>query len=116
MVSVLQTAVETAAFIAEARRNLTNEERDAAINAIAADPERGRLIIGGGGIRKIRVAVAGRGKRGGARVIYYYHDQRTPIFLLTVFAKNEKSDLTARERNSLAAAAKLLARTYGAVR
>lgn len=49
------------------------------------------------GLRKIRMGASGRGKRGGARVIYYYFDSEGSIFLLYIFAKNEKSDLNAEE-------------------
>lgn len=44
----------------------------------------------------------GRGKSSGVRVIYYYHDQRIPLYLLTVFGKNEKSNISKSERNELA--------------
>jgi hypothetical protein len=55
-------------------------------------------------VRKLRVAASGRGKRGGARVIYFYFDRHNPIYLLAVFAKNERSDLSAAQRNTLAKA------------
>jgi len=60
------------------------------------------VIPGTGGIRKVRVAASGRGKRGGARVIYLFGGDNVPVFLLAVFAKNEKSDLSQAERNNLA--------------
>ena len=60
----------------------------------------------------MRVGLAGKGKRGGARVIYYYHSDVVPLFLLVVFAKDDKSDLTAAERASLAKAALALKSSY----
>ena len=57
---------------------------------------------GTGGIRKLRWAGGGKGKSGGVRVIYYYHDQRIPLYLLTFFGKNEKSNITKSKRNELA--------------
>lgn len=60
------------------------------------------LIKGGGGIRKVRVAVGGRGKRGGARVIYYWAMRRHVILLLFAYSKNESEDLTARQVAELA--------------
>jgi hypothetical protein len=57
---------------------------------------------GTGGIRKLHWARGGKGKSGGVRVIYYYPDQRIPLYLLTVFGKNEKSNITKSERNDLA--------------
>ena len=63
---------------------------------------------GTGGIRKLRWGRGSRGKSGGARVIYYYHDQRIPLYLLTVFGKNEKDNLSKSERNDLAKLVSLL--------
>ena len=57
---------------------------------------------GTGGVRKLRWGKGGRGKSGGVRVIYYFHDELLPLYLLTLFAKNEQANLTARERNTLA--------------
>ena len=57
---------------------------------------------GTGGIRKLRWARGSRGKSGGVRVIYYYHDERIPLYLLTVFGKNERANLSKAERNELA--------------
>jgi mRNA-degrading endonuclease RelE of RelBE toxin-antitoxin system len=70
-------------------------------NELCANPDAGDLISGTGGARKIRVALLGRGKSGGARVIYYYRDSRNAIFLLTLYPKNKKSDLTAKEKIAL---------------
>ena len=57
---------------------------------------------GTGGIRKLRWNRGSRGKSGGVRVIYYYHDERIPLYLLTVFGKNERANLSKAERNDLA--------------
>jgi hypothetical protein len=110
----LATVVETDAFVARARGRMTDSEREAAIVMIAADPLRGDLIASGGGIRKVRFAIGRRGKSGGVRIIYYYHSLNLPVFLLTVFAKNEQANLTPAERNALAKAAKQIAKAYGA--
>jgi hypothetical protein len=113
MARTLITVVETAAFVARAKGRMSDEERRRAIDTIAADPESGRLIEGGGGLRKIRFGIAGRGKRGGVRIIYYLHDPSVPVFLLSVFAKNERDDLTKAELNQLRRMAKQIARAYG---
>lgn len=68
---------------------------------LAAHPLSGDLIAGTGGLRKIRWSGAGRGKRGGVRVIYYYVDEESQIWLLLIYAKNEKQDLSAAEKKVL---------------
>jgi hypothetical protein len=69
---------------------------------IAADPELGALIRGGGGIRKVRVAVGSRGTSGGARVIYYWAVRRDVILLLYAYPKNAATDLTPKQVLQLA--------------
>ncbi|MDQ0441174.1 type II toxin-antitoxin system RelE/ParE family toxin [Methylobacterium persicinum] len=61
----------------------------------------GDLVQGTGGIRKLRWGLEARGKSGGARVIYYYHDAGMPLFALTAYAKNDRDDLTQQDRNDL---------------
>ncbi len=98
----MQTVVETHHYFARAEKLLSENERNDLINYLAAYPLRGDILAGTGGIRKVRFAKGGRGKSGGVRVIYYYHSRERPIYLLEIFAKNEKSSLTAAERNALA--------------
>ncbi|MEQ1882854.1 MAG: type II toxin-antitoxin system RelE/ParE family toxin [Burkholderiales bacterium] len=62
-------------------------------------------------MRKLRWQRGGRGKSAGVRVIYYFHNKRIPLYLLTVFAKNERADLTQQERNELAKLVTLLIKT-----
>lgn len=113
MKAPLITVVETAAFVSDVKSCMTEEERTEAISTIAANPECGDLIPGGGGIRKVRFAVGSKGKSAGVRIIYYFHNELLPIFLLAVFAKNDRANLTKAETNMLGAAAKMLARKYG---
>ena len=67
---------------------------------------------GTGGIRKFRWASGNRGKSGGVRVIYYFHNESMPLFLLTLFGKNEKANLSKAERNELTKLANIL-KNYG---
>ena len=79
----------------------TAAEREDIVAMVAADPECGELIQGTGGFRKVRVGRAGMGKRGGARVVYILRNEGFPIFLVAAYAKNEKDNLTKKERNEL---------------
>lgn len=95
------TVVESRPFIADAARCLSEQEREEFIGYIARNPTAGAVISGTGGIRKVRWRAGGHGKRGGARIIYYYHSNMIPLFLLTAYAKARKSDLTATERSAM---------------
>jgi hypothetical protein len=72
------------------------------VDRLAADPTCGVVIPGSGGIRKVRFGFGARGKSGGARIIYLFSGVSLPVFVLAVFAKNEKADLSLGERNALA--------------
>ncbi len=81
---------------------LLDDDSYAAFQRMLADrPECGDVIEGTGGIRKVRVATSGRGKRGGSRVIYYHFATASQIALLLIYPKNEKDDLTPYERKAL---------------
>jgi hypothetical protein len=108
----MQTVLETPPYLADAERLFSEDERTAIIDTVSADPQCGVVIPGTGGVRKVRVAASGRGKRGGARVIYLFGGDDVPVFLLAVFAKNEKSDLSPAERNSLGKITAEMLRTY----
>jgi hypothetical protein len=69
--------------------------------ALATNPELGKLIRGSGGLRKVRWALAGRGKSGGVRVIYYWWTAAHRITFLDIYPKNEKENLTPNEIESL---------------
>lgn len=106
----MQSVIETSAYLAAADdAGMTEEERTAVVTLIARNPEAGDIMPGCGGARKLRVAKPGRGKSGGYRVITYYAGTAAPVFLLTVFGKNEKASLTRDERNALARLTKTLA-------
>jgi hypothetical protein len=69
---------------------------------LLADPEAGNVIPGGGGLRKLRAPLPGRGKRGGARVIYYWWARQRHCYLVYAYAKNEQSNLTREQLRQLA--------------
>jgi mRNA-degrading endonuclease RelE of RelBE toxin-antitoxin system len=64
-------------------------------------PDAGVVIPGSGGLRKLRWAATGRGKRGGARVIYYWYVEASRIYLLLVYVKNERDDLSPEQKRIL---------------
>ena len=105
------TVVETPEFQRRARAIMSNDERLELIDFIARNPGAGVSI--GGGIRKVRFARDGGGKSGGYRVIHFYcEDDAVPIFLITVFAKNEKTNLTRAETEAVKSLGKMLADSY----
>jgi hypothetical protein len=112
LVPRLHTVVETPEFLSGARRVLTDAERADLIDYLAATPSAGELMQGTGGARKLRWGAKGKGKRGGARVITYYGDPDLPVFLMTVFAKGERANLTKAERNELREVLASLAAEY----
>jgi hypothetical protein len=100
----VHTVVETPRYQADAARLFAEVEQAAIIDLVASDPRCGVVVPGGGSVRKVRVGFGGRGKRGGARVIYLFGGDDVPVFLLAAFAKNERADLTATERSAMAKA------------
>lgn len=106
------TVVEMPTYLAKAEKLMSEEDRQAVVTMLAEDPECGVLIRGTGGVRKVRVALQGRGKSGGARVIYFFHDLDMPLYALAIFAKNQKSSLTQAEKAALKKATATLVQTY----
>lgn len=98
----MQTVAETPEYIRRADKLLSDDERRDVLQYLAAHPRAGDLMEGTGGVRKLRWARGGRGKSGGVRVIYYFHSDAMPLYLLTLFAKNERANLSKAERNELA--------------
>ena len=86
---------ESKAFSHRAGELLSEEDFRLLQVSLLLKPDQGKVIPGGGGLRKMRWALPGRGKSGGARVIYFWFVARSMIFLLAMYAKNEQEDLTA---------------------
>ena len=74
---------------------MSDDEYASLQRALIANPEAGALISGSGGVRKIRWAVSGRGKRGGVRVIYYAKIRQGVIWMLTIYSKNVEENIAA---------------------
>ncbi len=97
------TVAETAEFLGDVKELLTEEQHDALVLYVAHNPRSGEVIPETGGLRKLRWAAKGRGKRGGSRVIYYFHSNSHPLLLMAIYSKSAKSDLTPADRKALAA-------------
>jgi hypothetical protein len=104
----LITVAETPLFVRQAEDVWDDAEREAFVNFIARNPQAGDLIPETGGVRKIRWARLGTGKRGGARVIYFYRDASRPLYLLMVYAKARREDLTPDEKRAVRRLAAML--------
>ena len=94
--------IETPIFTRLVKEALSDEDYGALQQLLADQPDAGDLIRGGGGIRKVRWGLRGRGKSGGIRVIYYWHVRADQIYLLFLFPKGERSDLTPAQVKQLA--------------
>jgi mRNA-degrading endonuclease RelE of RelBE toxin-antitoxin system len=100
--------IETTAFTHLLKAALLDRDYALLQQLLSDYPDAGKLIEGGGGIRKIRWAPSGRGKRGGFRIIYYWRRAHDQIYLLYLFEKGIRADLTPSQRVQLAALAKSL--------
>ena len=107
----LQTVVELPEFKKRAKAIMSELERESAIIFIAANPEAGVSL--GGGLRKVRIPREGGGKSGGYRTIYVFGGAHMPIFLITVFAKNEKANLSKTEQAAAVEMSRALVAKYG---
>ena len=101
--------VETSVFTRQIQKLLTEEEYQALQIALIARPETGQIIKGSGGLRKTRWSIAGRGKRGGVRVIYYWAVAQEQLLMLLIYPKSKKEDLT---REQLKILKKIVEETY----
>lgn len=94
----MQTLVPIGTFEAKARKLLGNVDFDTMLEFLARRPKAGRIIQGTGGLRKMRYARPGKGKSGGTRVIYYYHNDTKPILLLLIYAKADQDNFTVAQK------------------
>ena len=109
----MHTVVEMPRFIKRsAEAGMSEMEREELIDFLASNPAAGDEIVHTGGCRKIRWAGKGKGKRGGYRVITFFSGETIPVFLLTVYAKNERADLSPDEARELGKLTKALVANY----
>ena len=106
------SVIEVPEFLSETRKLLSDEERAELVDFLAYNPTAGDLIQGTGGVRKLRWGLEGRGKSGGARIIYFHHNAGMPLFLLTAYAKNVRANLSQADRNSFKQLSSLLVKMF----
>jgi hypothetical protein len=95
------TFVETATFTRLITGLVADEDYAKFQHELAESPDKGDLLVGGGGVRKVRLAVGGRGKSGGARVLYLYLQHRGVIYLLYLFTKGDAANLSAEGKKAM---------------
>ncbi len=109
----MHTVCETKSFkVAAEDAGMSRIEVDAVVDVLAQDPVAGDVMQGTGGCRKLRFAGKGKGKSGGFRVVTFFTGPDLPVFLITVFGKNERANLSKAERNALADLAEILVSEY----
>jgi hypothetical protein len=109
----MHTVIWTATFLTQAKRHgLSEADMEAIVSTLADNPVAGDLMARTGGARKLRHAGRGGGKSGGYRTIHYFGGDDVPIFLLAVYGKGAKANLTDAEKNELAKILPSLANAY----
>ena len=106
------TVVETVRFLRDTENLMPESDRARLVEFVGANPESGDVIPETGGVRKLRWALPGGGRRGGARVIYFFQSERLPVFLLAIYGKNEKANLSKAERNAMARVVPAIIQSY----
>jgi hypothetical protein len=105
----MHTVVETPTYLAAAAKaGMTEQERFNAVSIVAANPQAGDIIAGGGGVRKIRVPKQSGGKSGGYRVLTYYMTKDEPVFLISVLNKSKQANLSPAQKSEVKSVAKEL--------
>jgi mRNA-degrading endonuclease RelE of RelBE toxin-antitoxin system len=102
------TIIEFPSFLSQIGKSMSSHERDEFIDFLAKHPDSGEEITGTGGIRKIRWGAKGKGKSGGVRIIYYFYNESTPVFLLTVYGKGEQENITPAQKKEMSGLVKIL--------
>ena len=113
---MLVSVVETGSYLSKARKVMSKSEMETVVSMISASPMAGDVIQGTGGLKKLRIPLQGRGKRGGGRVVYWYYNEGYPAILLWVFAKNEADDLSPSQKRQLISASEAFTRQFRSVK
>ena len=104
--------VETSHFTQRINALVSDEDYAAFQHMLAATPEKGALLVGCSGVRKVRMAAKGKGTSGGARIIYLYIANHDHIYLLTLFTKNDAANLSAEGKKTVRTLAEAIKHTH----
>jgi hypothetical protein len=113
MADRLLTVAESALFVRQAVNLWAEDEHSAFVDFIAGTPDAGDLIPDTGGLRKVRWSRQGSGKRGGVRVIYFFHDVEMPLYLLMIYAKARQENFSSDEKRRIREMVAEIKRAYG---
>lgn len=113
VISTLITIAETHSFQKKSQKILDEDELDRLKNFLSNNPQSGEIIPGLRGIRKMRWQVDHKGKSGGVRIIYLFYNASMPVFLLNIYKKSEKSDMSSKEKKILNSMVDELVSVYG---
>lgn len=105
---MLNTITELDAYTEIAEKYFCEEERQEIVNYLARNPKKGDVIPGTNGLRKLRWKKGNKGKSGGVRIIYYFHNEKLPLYLLIMYAKDTQTDVTIKQQQRLADLVKVL--------
>jgi hypothetical protein len=109
---MILTFVESRGFTEKLRALVDDEAYRAFQNELQDNPEKGDLIKEAGGVRKVRLRLPGRGKSGGARVIYLYLENHALLYLLTIYTKKEQADLSPEQKKAIRAVVEEIKRSH----
>lgn len=110
----MHTIVETPEFTRQTKQlRISVEELDFIKTFIGLNPSSGSVVRGAGGARKVRIPLRSRGKSGGFRVITFYSGPKMPVFLIDIYSKREREDLTQARKNAIRNAVIAILKTYG---
>lgn len=99
----MRAVAEAPIFTRQTEKLFSEDEKRELIDFLAENPLAGDETPGTGGVRKVRFAASGRGKRGGVRVIYWYLDDTLPLYALLAYARNAKDDMSPDEKRAVSA-------------
>ena len=109
----MQTVVELPEFIRCAKNlKLSDDERNDIVALIAAEPDMGDEISGTGGMRKVRIAKKDTGKSGGYRLITFFSGEKIPVFLVTLYGKGQKANISAAEKKTMTKLSDAIVESY----